>query len=116
MKPLIEHGYVYATTPPLYRVITKKESKYIRDDFDLKEYKKKHPNENIEVQRFKGLGEMDFDELKETTMDPKTRILKRITVEDAQEMAEAFYICMGNDVKIRRKFIEENSNLANTNI
>lgn len=55
MQPLIEQGYVYATTPPLYRVITKKESKYIRDDFELKEYKKKHPNEEIDVQRFKGL-------------------------------------------------------------
>jgi DNA gyrase/topoisomerase IV subunit B len=55
MRPLIENGYIYLTVPPLYKVITKKESLYIRDDIELKEYKKKHPRENLEVQRFKGL-------------------------------------------------------------
>ena len=55
MRPLIEHGYIYTTTPPLYKIINKKESLYVKDDFELKEYKKKHPKDNIIVQRFKGL-------------------------------------------------------------
>lgn len=55
MRPLIEQGYIYATTPPLYKIITKKETLYVKDDSELKEYKKKHPNIQIKVQRFKGL-------------------------------------------------------------
>lgn len=58
---------------------------------------------------------MDAHELKETTMDPETRILKRITIEDAEEMVQSFNVCMGNDVKLRRQFIEENANMANIN-
>jgi len=112
MRPLIEQGYVYATTPPLYKIITKKTSIYIKDDYELKEYKRKHPNIDIKVQRFKGLGEMNANELKETTMDPKTRILKKITINDIDDMIQSFNVCMGSDVNLRRRFIEENAHKA----
>ena len=116
MRPLIEHGYLYMACPPLYKIINKKERLYLKDDADLKQYRKKHQNENYILNRFKGLGEMDANELEEAVMNPETRTLKRITIEDVEEMISSFNVCMGNDVKIRRQFIEENACLAEINI
>lgn len=108
MTDLIRKGLLYATVPPLYRVIKNGKSLYLKDDHDLKEYKEKNKG-NFDLKRFKGLGEMNPEQLKETTMDPKTRILKRIVMEDAEKAAETIKICMGKESDIRRDFIEANA-------
>lgn len=107
MRPLIEKGHVYAAQSPLYRVVRKGEAVYLKDDAELKEYRKKHPNS--EYQRFKGLGEMNADQLWETTMDPATRTLVKISLSDAERSAETFMNLMGKDAKPRRDFIEANA-------
>jgi DNA gyrase/topoisomerase IV subunit B len=108
MKPLIEDGYVYVAQPPLYRVQTKKgEAIYLQNDHDKRDYMKKHPN--AEIQRFKGLGEMNPDQLWETTMNPETRTLVKIAMEDAQKAADVFVQLMGTEAKGRRDFIEANA-------
>lgn len=108
MRPLIEQGMVYASQPPLYRVVTKKgDPKYLANDHELKEYRKKHPN--AEVQRFKGLGEMNASQLWETTMDPEKRTLVRITLSDAERATEVFEHLMGEEAQHRRDFIEANA-------
>ena len=116
MRPLLEEGYIYAAKPPLYRVALKnKEYKYIQDDSDLKDFKKSNGNKIDTVQRFKGLGEMDWQQLKETVLDPTKRTLERITLNDAKEAALTFSMLMGKDVAPRRKFIEDNAHLVNLN-
>jgi DNA gyrase subunit B len=114
MRPLIDNGYVYLAQPPLYRVRKGKETVYLRDDHELKEYKKKNKG-NFEVNRFKGLGEMSPEQIKETVMNPQTRILRRITIDDAEKALEVFKVCMGSVVEPRRKFIEENAYKVNIN-
>lgn len=112
---LIEKGYIYAAVPPLYRIIQGKKSFYLKDDAALEEFRKTATT-NYEVRRFKGLGEQNAEELAESTMEPSNRILKQITMEDAQAAAQTFNSLMGESATLRKKFIEENAFRANLDI
>ena len=120
MKPLIEAGYVYLAQPPLYLVFhptRKKELHYAFSDAERDAIVAQMPQEKkIEVQRFKGLGEMDPDQLWETTMDPERRTLKLVTMEDAAVADEMFSILMGDDVASRRDFIQANARYATLDV
>jgi DNA gyrase subunit B len=110
MPGLIESGMVYSAQPPLYRIIkSDNTSLYLFDDSSLKEYQSKHKNEKYILGRFKGLGEMNPEQLCETTLDPKTRILRQITLDDAKDAAKSFEILMGKNAGLRRDFIDANS-------
>ncbi len=104
---LIEAGMVYIAQPPLYRVQKGKVVKYTYSDEELNQILKEIKGDNVVIQRYKGLGEMNPQQLWETTMDPKTRILKRVTIEDAAEAERWVSVCMGLDVAPRREFIEK---------
>ena len=107
-RPIVEGGYVYAAQPPLYKVVYGKNIKYVLDDDELMEYRATlPPNAKPIVNRFKGLGEMDAIDLRETTMHIENRILKRITVEDAMAADQVFTDLMGENVLPRKTFIEE---------
>ncbi|MCI8574894.1 MAG: DNA topoisomerase (ATP-hydrolyzing) subunit B [Bacilli bacterium] len=109
-KPIVEGGYVYAAQPPLYRITYGKNIKYVQSDEELAEYRATlPPNAKPVVQRFKGLGEMDAKDLRETTMHIENRVLKRITVEDAMAADQTFNDLMGEDVLPRKSYIEENA-------
>jgi len=110
MPDLIRKGYVYSAIPPLYRIIKSDNSSvYLADDAALRDYRQKHQNEKYTLNRFKGLGEMNPEQLREAAMDPKTRTLKRITIDDAEAAEEALNILMGSEVDKRREFIDANA-------
>lgn len=112
MRPLIEKGFVYIAQPPLYKVSKKGlEDKYLYKDEDLQEYLKE-VGDGAAIQRYKGLGEMNPEQLWDTTMDPDKRVLLQVDMEDAMEVEETFSILMGDSVEPRRDFIEENAKLV----
>ena len=109
-RPIIEEGHVYAAQPPLYRITHGKTRKYVLDDAERDEYLATlAPNTKYEITRMKGLGEMDAEELNETTMDISKRILRQITIDDAVAADAVFSELMGEDVAPRREFIETNA-------
>jgi DNA gyrase subunit B len=121
-RKLIEEGYLYVAQPPLYKIETNKSDKnyYVLDEGEkeekLKEIQKDANLEVKHIQRFKGLGEMNPEQLWETTMNPQNRILKKITIEDSQQADEVFIMLMGNEVKPRRQFIQRYSHEAELDI
>ncbi len=112
-RPIVEAGHVYAACPPLYKITYGKTIKYVIDDDEKDEYLATLPaNAKPEIARHKGLGEMDPDELRDTTMAKETRILRQITVDDLQAADAAFEKLMGEEVEPRREFIEKNAGYA----
>ena len=116
MRPLIEQGHIYAAMPPLYRVFKGKQQFYAFSDEERDKYIEQLGGTGVSAERYKGLGEMDKDQLWETTMDPERRILKRVTVEDAFEADAMFTLLMGDKVEPRREFIEKNAKYADIDI
>ncbi|WP_125140548.1 DNA gyrase/topoisomerase IV subunit B [Clostridium transplantifaecale] len=112
MPDLINDGHVYIAMPPLFKVIPKKgEEEYLYDEKALERYRKKHGGD-FTLQRYKGLGEMDAEQLWETTLNPETRILKRVEIEDARMASEITEMLMGSEVPPRRQFIYEHADEA----
>lgn len=112
MPELIYNGHVYIAMPPLYKVVPKRgEEQYLFDDKELERYRKTHKGD-FTLQRYKGLGEMDPEQLWETTLDPERRVLKQVEIEDARLASEVTEMLMGSDVLPRRQFIYEHANEA----
>lgn len=120
MKELIEMGHIYIATPPLYLVKKGKEQKYCWNDQQrevaVKELAKGGKEESVGIQRYKGLGEMNAEQLWDTTMNPNTRTLRRVTIESAAEADRIFSMLMGDDVPPRREFIEKHAKYANLDV
>ncbi len=108
LRPLVENGHIYIAQPPLYKISRGRKEAYAYDDEQLEEFKKDF-GERFDVQRYKGLGEMNPEQLWETTMDPETRVLIKVEIEDAMVADEVFETLMGDEVTPRREFILENA-------
>jgi DNA gyrase subunit B len=144
-RPLIDGGFIYIAQPPLYKIKQGKEITYVyseeekakkfgvdipmdieviegsesipeEEDVDEKEDPKSKKNQKLHVQRYKGLGEMNAEELWETTMDPERRVLKQVKIDDAQEADKIFDMLMGTDVPARKSFIQSNAKLAKLDV
>ncbi|MCU1450958.1 MAG: gyrase subunit [Acidimicrobiales bacterium] len=109
MKPLVEQGHIYIAQPPLYSTVVGKEKLYLKDDAAKDRFVAENPGKDHDFQRLKGLGEMDFDELKVTTMDPEHRTLLQVTVEEASLADNVLSVLMGDDVELRKHFISTNA-------
>src|SRR5438552_327268 len=109
LKPLVEQGHVYIAQPPLYSTVVGRGKIYLKDDAAKDRYVAENEGKKLEFQRLKGLGEMDFDELKETTMDPARRTLLQVSVEQAALADEVLSVLMGDDVELRKHFIQTNA-------
>lgn len=116
MYQLIDKGHVYIAVPPLYKATLNKKDYYFITDKELNNFKSKHSDKKITVQRYKGLGEMNANQLRDTTLDPKTRLLKQVTIDDAQMANEITSLLMGNNPKQRRTFIEDKAIYANLDL
>ena len=116
MPELISEGHVYIAMPPLYKAIPSKgQEEYLYDDVALAKYRKRQKG-NFTLQRYKGLGEMDAEQLWETTLDPKTRMLKQVVIEDGKMASDVTEMLMGSDVPPRRAFIYEHANDAELDV
>jgi len=120
LRPIIEAGYLYVAMPPLYKITQGKEEQYVYSDEDkdvlIAKILAKDPNAKISTQRYKGLGEMNPEQLWSTTMNPKTRMLKKITIEDADKSDDTFSVLMGDEVAPRKKFIQSRAAMAQLDI
>jgi DNA gyrase subunit B len=109
LRPLIEQGMLYIAQPPLYRVVKGKQEHYVYDEDDLEKLLQNLGRDGVEIQRYKGLGEMSPQQLWSTTMDPASRTMLQVTIEEAYDADRIFSVLMGDKVEPRRKFIEENA-------
>ena len=109
MRPLVEHGHVFIAQPPLFSTVVGKEKIYLKDESSKNTYVAANPQKKIEFQRLKGLGEMDWQELGVTTMDASERTLLQVSVEQAALADEIMSTLMGEDVEMRKQFIQNNA-------